>query len=505
MGKKRSVVFFVLITLVLAALCVWCTVSFPAGIETYNSVFSVVKKDPSLGGSHTGTYYPDGVISAVEYETNVNSYGAGAESAKQEYEEKYSVYGTGAIYLEKEKALNADGSVKESFQSDFLATVNAVRERYEASAIEGAKVEVVNDYTIRVTAPSSLESVTGTNGLFSTFSYTGEVTVKNGDTVLVENSDEMKVVDYVSGVTTQTADEVTYVVVNFTPAGRALIKSETASASSSATVTLNFNVGENTVINLSVDQTIDLASLYISGGGFTAETASYVAVLLNNAIHGTQTDLVLDYEDVDVQSLENVNGENTMLFIYIGLGAFALAAVVFFFVKYRWLGLANLYGYLTYAVAMVLCLAFIPLVTWGVGGVAAIIATTILLFVSNLVCFESARKIRYDGKAMTSAVKTGYKNVLWKLFDLHFVLAIASALVFAIAVSELQAFAFIFLLGVAFSGVCSLGLTRFYWAITMAFVDGEVKKDKFCNFKKKAKGVAAIAPVANETNAEVAE
>ncbi len=481
MGKKKSVVYFVLITIVLAALCVWCTLSFGAGVKKYHSVINIIQKDTTLGGSYSLTYYPEGVISAEDFQDNCSAYENDAEGLAK-YTAKYVAYGTGAIYLEKDEVLDAAGNVSEEFKNAFSSDVKALGERFEACEIEGARVDVANDYTVRVTLPRTLDDP---SSYYTYFSYTGALTMAYNETKIAGEKQDEPIGDYVTDVYSTTADGTAYVVIDFTEKGRELVKTKTESAASSSSQTsqqssnvLYFYVGDNAVINLTVSEQIDQASLYISGN-YTADSAAAVATLMKNALTGTQTDLELTAGSV--QSIESINGDNTMLFVYIGLGAFLLLTAVFFIVRYHGLGLVHLYGYLTYAVAMALCLAFIPFLHLGVGGVVAILASSALLCVSNLIAFEYAKKEYLLGKTMTSSVKTGYKKCFWRLFDLHIGLALAAVLTFAIALTELQVFAFIFLLGVLFSGVCTLGLTRFYWAITMALAK---KKDKFCNFKR---------------------
>ncbi len=465
MSKAKSAVCFVIITIVLAVLCVWCTVSFPAGVNNVHSVISTIKKDSTLGGSYTAVYYPEGVISTEMYELNAD----GSADYASRYVKK------GSVYLEKETAIDEDtGDVSAQFKENFANDVKAIVERCDAYAVPGMRVDVVDTYTARVTVPAYLEDA---ESLFAVFAYMGEVTVQAGDKVIMYGDDEMAITDYITGFSTQVFDGVYYVNIHFTEEGRAAMETATASASDTA-VTIKVMVGENAVMNFSTGETINLATLPISGS-YTDQSSRAIATVLQNALTGTQTELVM--RAGDMQLVEAVNGENTMLFVYIGLGAFLLLSAAFFFVRYHALGLVHLYALLTYAVVMAMCLAFIPFVQLGIAGIIAIVATMMLLNVGNAVVFESIKKQFELGKTMSASVKAGYKKCLWGLFDLHIVLAAAAALVFAIALTELQAFAFVFMLGALLSGICTLGLTRFYWYITMALAG---KKDKFCNFKR---------------------
>ena len=91
MGKKKSAVFLVLITILIAVLCVASTVSFPIpnSVKEYHSFVDVIKKDSAIGGGYTTVYYPEGVISAEEFENNAAAYGTDTQ-AEQKYRARYA-------------------------------------------------------------------------------------------------------------------------------------------------------------------------------------------------------------------------------------------------------------------------------------------------------------------------------------------------------------------------------------------------------------------------------
>ncbi len=474
MGKKKSAVYFVLITIVLAVLCAWCTVSFSVGIQNYHSVIGTIEKDPTLGGANVFTYYPEGVMSAEDMQLNLIGQ---PDDEKDDYLAKYIKHDTGSLYLEKEVVADEDtGKITEEWKTSFANDVKAIRERYEAFGALGTKVEVVDDYSVRVTLPDYLSDV---DNIATYFSYMGGLTVDVDGSVAIKADDDYEITHYLSGASAQYANDTAYVSVSFTDAGRIAIAAATESASSSASNTINFKIGENSILSVSVTEQIDEPALYVSGS-FTEESSRVVGILLNQAINGAQTDLAIS-EVGEIQTLASVNGANTMTFVYIVLGAFLLVSALFFFIRYHALGTAHLYGYLVYAVGMAMSLSFIPIIQLSVSGLIALLITSLTVCVSNAIAFEAAKREYALGKTMTTSVKTGYKKVFWGLFDMHIVLAIISLFIYAIAVTELQTFAFIFFLGTLFSGVCSLGLTRFFWSLTMTLWN---KKAKFCNFKR---------------------
>ncbi|MDE6274581.1 MAG: hypothetical protein K2L87_06000 [Clostridiales bacterium] len=473
MGKKKSAVFLVLITLVIAFLCAVCTVSFEYGannIKKYNSAVSIMDKDSQLGGGYNAVYYPDGVISAEEY-----------VGLDEDEKADYIAYANGSIYLEKESVCE-EGSeaIKESFKSDFSASVKAITKRYESAHIAGARVDVCDDYTVRV---SMAQGMTATGTAVQLFGYMGEFKIlygsdENSAQTIVQASEENPITDYVKGATSRMANDTAYVIIDFTSAGQELVKNATASASSDSTSTMYFKVGDNNVISLTVSQEIDQSSLAISGS-YTEETANIVAKLIDSVVNGEETSLNMTFSEARVY--EDGMGDNALMFIYIAFGAMLLASAVFAFVRYRLLGFTHLYTILTYAILMVVCLSFIPELYLGVNTIAATVIGFAILNVSNFVSFEYARKEYALGKTITSSVKQGYKKCFFHIFDLHIALAIIAFLTYFIATLELKIFALALGLAVLFSGVCTLLVNRFYWAIMMALAKN---KGKFCHFKR---------------------
>ena len=64
MNKTKSAICLVLITILIAVLCVASTVSFSYGTDgmhTYNSFIRVMDKDAGMGGGYTAVYEPEGI------------------------------------------------------------------------------------------------------------------------------------------------------------------------------------------------------------------------------------------------------------------------------------------------------------------------------------------------------------------------------------------------------------------------------------------------------------
>lgn len=492
MGKKKSVVLLVIYTLLIAVLCFICTVSFSYGTDgmyAFSSVMRMMEKDADLGlayganadagaylgGGYSAVYYPEGVISAREYRDDF------ADDPTSEEAQNYVRYPdeNGPVYLEKDVACDADGKMTNSFKTAFADALETVTARFAALRADGARVESVGGYAIRVFLPAMMD---GEYTAVNLFANTGELSLRCGTDeatatdVFSVRSDET-IADYVSAVNARSAGETAYVEFVFTDAGREKLADATSGAAETA-VTLYFYVGDALIINLSVSEAYDQNTLYISGS-YTPETAATVAVLMSTAIGGSEDDLSLTPADAYFHPA--LYGESTVWMLYLTFGIFFVAMMAFFFVRYHRLAFVHLYTYLLFLFVNILCGWAIPFVYLSVETFLAFLCASVLLCVSDAVCFESARKEYALGKTMTSSVKTGYKKCFWKLFDLHIVLAVIGFLTYAVALSSLQTAAFVFGLATVFSGLASLAVNRFGWAVMMGT---SKRQGAFCNFRR---------------------
>ncbi len=493
MNKTKSAILLTLFSLLLALLCFVCTVSFPTGNGYFNSALSLTQKSAEFGGTlvdgetyygggYSTVYYPEGVISAREYEETLG--GIADATEQNEYRDSYVVSDSGALYFDKEEVMDGGTTVSEEFKTSFANTLNLLTKRFERFGEEGTRVEVRDEYTIQVFMPK-YDSVTGSmqSVAYDTFAYTGELSVWYGAsedtaTKVLPARVNKTINDYVSSASSQVAiDGTAYVTLSFTQEGREAIKNATSGAADT-NGTMLIKVGDTSVITLTVGETIDQATLYVSGS-YTKDSASLAGVLLSTALNGGVDNLSLTRGEMF--EIPAQFGSLALTLLYVGFGVCFVGMMVFFFIRYRMLAFAHLITYLLFLFANILCLYAIPFLYLGVGSVVAFALASILLCVSNALAFEYARKEYATGKTMASSVKAGYKKCFLPVFDMHIVVAILAFIAYFIALGELSVFAFVLGLATAFSGVSTLAINRFAWAITMPF-----SKDKgaFCNFKR---------------------
>ncbi len=490
MGKVKSAICIVLTTLLIAVMCFFCTVSFGLNeIETFHSTVSLTGKDITLGnaidednyigGGYVTTYYPEGVISAKEYEDNLAAYEDPDKA--EEYKNKYMK--SGSLYLESEIASEDEGkTVSDAFKAKIEKTFRLVKERYGALRIDGMKLEILSGYALRVTLP---QIYSARNYAFQSMTYTGAVTVsvgsdeKSATTIFPENKRNAVIGDYLKGFSTRTtADGTSYVGISYTALGREIMKNQTASAESTS-VTVFIKVGDNTPVQFSVSSQIDQSTTYVSGS-FTGESAKATCVLMNSALkYGDADDLTVSYGDTI--RLPATYGGNALLLIYIAFAVTVVAMAIFFFARYGLLGFAYLFTYLLFLFSMLLCIWAIPFLYISVGSVLGLLLASVVLGVSSALPYEYARKEFATGRTMTASVKSAYKKTFWHVFDLHIVLAALAFIIYGISITGLATFAFTFGLGVGFSALCSLLVGRLQWASMMSFTP---KKGNFCRFKR---------------------
>ena len=494
MGKIKSAICLTLITLVIAVLCLICFVPFPVGsdgIHYFNPIINWAETSSDLGsyqygenaeyngGSFSIMLYPEGVISAKDYESNCEML---EEEDRAEYEEKYVSNANGSLWLEKEVVFDGD-NVSDEFKESFKKRVDILKARFERLHSEGLLLQIVDEYSVRVTLPAGVDASLAS---FIYYAYMGNLEVSFGTSltsatkVFPEAGRKVKPIsEYMKGAGVRTINGTIYVALHFTKLGQELVANATSNAESS-TGTLFFTVGGDQVIGLSVSSQINEKDLYISGS-YTEDAAKIISTVIDTAIE-FDSDIELGHMELgELYQNQAGFGKNALMFLYIALGASLLAAAIAFLVRYHRLGFATIYSLVIFVLAMLLVVWAIPALSIGMGTVTAFVITAVALCVSNAIAYENARKEYALGKTMASSVKNGYKKCFWQLLEMHLAIAVIGVIIFLIGLSELSAFGLVLTLGGLFSGIASLAINRFMWYIMMPFSKNQ---GKFCHFKR---------------------
>lgn len=523
MSKTKSVVVTTLLTIVIVALCLMCVVpefGLPFRVngayQTYNSVTSVINYGSDLGGGYSAVYYPEGVISAETYNAKKERYtvslydalkdGGATVSEDMDYAALKAAYeahkaasgdiveagkivaqadeyignykawdgkdftsdeSKAALYLELEEVCFAknDGSyvIGEEFVEDFENTVETIAKRFDKKNFSFLSVSKVNGYAIRVNVPLT---VTDADGLFTQMGYTGEFTLRGADSErpVLQGFGEHKISDYFKGASSRAAGGAGYVVLKMTSLGKDKIYDITTALTSDSTddQTLYFYVGDTQVIGLGLsDGPVDQRTLYIGGESMTADSAENIGIVIDSCINDNAVELTLTADSAITYTVGT--GDCAIAAVYIVFGAALLVLAIYSIVRYKGLGVVQIFSMLSFLVCMLMYVAFLPGMLLHVSGIFAAALTSVILALSNFYIFESVRKEFNTGKTLDASVKAGYKKALAPVLDMHILLFILGLILYFISVGEVVTFAFIFTLGVLTSGIISLLVTRFYW------------------------------------------
>lgn len=483
MGKVKSAVFTVIFTIILAVLCAMClapefTIPFNIGgnVKDYNSVLKVMSLDSNLGGGYYTYYYPEGVISSSEYHAEYEAKMNISESEAEKYAADYIEYGS--IYLEKSVWNDSSDGADEEFIQSFGKAVDVICQRYEALDLDYLKIEVVDDYSVRIEVSSEVGSPAT---VFSVMASSGDFTLRHSskNLPLLRPTKLYGMDTYFKSVSSRVSSSTPYVGFSMTDAGRKKFADITAAVADNDDSTLYFYVGETSLISLSVTETISQSTLYISG--YTdAMLASSVAAVFDSCLN--EDDIIdIDFVLGDTNAFESVVGENAVNAVYIGVGLAMLAMFVYSVLRFRGMGAAHIYGFISYMVVTVMCIGLIESIQLSYGGILAVILGGVLLTASNYYIFARIKEHFMSGKRVVASVKTGYKECLAGVIDVHILLILASLVLFFVGISEISMFGITFAIASLVSGVSSLLLTRFYFAMLMGNVRNQFK---FCNFRR---------------------
>ncbi|MBR7100022.1 MAG: hypothetical protein IKC91_02590 [Clostridia bacterium] len=542
MSKTKSVIMTTLLTVVIVVLSLMCvvpefTIPFRVnGLWTkYNSVVSVINYGSDLGGGYSAVYYPEGIVSAQDYNTQAKyyetnaidelkaagatgdtvqalkaTYTAGssrdADTALKNYEDyvgKYVAYTTAnfgedvikgvtdaAIYLEKNEVCFAEDDafvLNEEFVEEFGKAVQIMAKRFDKKNFSFLQVSKKDDFTVQVKVPYTATDV---DTLFEQMGYTGNISLRASADVSntpwwggIGNEDITK---YVKNVASSTTLGAGVVQVDFTKLGREDFYNITNTMKDNETdPKVYFYVGENEVIALDLStqkEGFDGDTVYIPvSETLTVDGAENLTIVMDSCIEQGAIDLkftVSQTVDYTVGS-----GAGAMMAIYIIFALLVLGSIAFFIVRYKGLGLAHAYALLSFLICMIMFVAFLPGMLLNASSVFAVAITAILLSLVNAYIFENIRKGFNTGKTLTSAIKAGYKSSLAPVLDTHILLFAIAFVLYFISIGEMAVFSFVFLLGALTSGIATLLLTRYYAYITRGLVVRS-QQPNFYGFKR---------------------
>ena len=490
MGKKKSVALMTLLSIVIVVLCV--ITAFPSivlpftnGINSWNPAVKQYDLGEDLGGTYYAYYYPEGIISETEYETNLKM--MEDEDEIKDYKDSYH-HLEGGLWAETDPDSNvlqkdADGNyvVMQTFADAFNKAKDEICARFAARGYSDYRVAVVGGYALRIEVPASDVNA---GSIFGVYANTGEMTLEVSDaTVEALQDKDTTITDLIKNFTVGTSYGVAYVKVNLTKAGREMLEEVKGSLTtqSEGTTALVVKVGDEAILNVYSD--------HIDGNDVKVplqyeENKDYVeaiGVLLNSALKNGGYDITFRaLTSSEIRSAEPVIGENALIAIYVALLIVMIAMIVYAIVKMGRFGVVNGYVTLAYFIIVALCFGFITEAVFevSVASLFVFLAGLVLVNLLNANVYK-AIKGEFDlGKTVESSVKGGYKKTLGGIIDIYAVLLLG-AIALLIGVAGLYTLALQTIICIVTGAFCNLLFGRF---VNYTFLSASKNKFKYFRF-----------------------
>lgn len=481
MGKKKSVVLMVLLTIVMVVLCfltVCPSFAIPGTVKIWNAAINQYDLGADLGGGYYAYYYPEGVISETEYE---NNYKMLEGEEQQEYADSYLQHK--GLYLEKESIVSGD-TVTADFQTAFDAASKEIAARYAKNGYSDYRVAIVDDYSIRVELPLS-EQNAGT--VLSQFSLTGELSMSSGGSVVDElKGKESSITDVIKNFSVKNSYEVSYIRIQFTSKGKEMVERvksglSASSESSSDATTLDLTIGGETMLSIYSDQIDDdnvvMVPLAYTNNQVYVES---LCVLLDSLYENGGFDIEFrSIANSDIRTYAPVFGENTLNALYIALAVVIVAAIVCSVVKMGGFGTVSGYMTVSYLIIVGLCYAFVTKSVFELtlGGVLVFLVGLLLVNALNVHIYNAIKSEFELGKTVESSVKKGFNKTIWNVVDVYAVLLLG-AVALLIGVAGLQTFALQAIICILAAAFCNL-----LWNRAINFVLLSASKNKYKYFR----------------------
>ena len=458
-------VLLTIVIVVLTALTVFPAFPIPGTVQKWNPVVLQYDLGSDLGGGYYAYYYPEGVISETEYNSNLAVLDG---EEKTDYEESYVQIDGSALYFSTDAKLGVteNGALTREFKDEFNAAVKEIAARFETKGYSDYRVAVVEGYALKIEIPAAEES-NKVSTTFSLLARTGELSLAKGEEKIdpanyVEG--EADVSDLIANVSIGSRYNTAYLKIEWTKAGKEMIdevkdslstSTTTSSSDSSSATTLNLLIGKDQLVQIYKDNVMDNGEVRVMFvDGYNADYLKTYEILIDSALKTGGFGVTFTADTV--RSFAPVYGENVLTLLYIALAIALLAILVLPVVKMGRFGVVSGYSSLSYLIVVAMCFAFIT------KGTLEITLGSVLLFLVGLVLVNAIQYVIYNaikaefnlGKTVESSVKGGYKKTLWGVVDLY-----ATLLLGALAL----------LIGVA--GVHTLALQALIVLVTCAFIN----------------------------------
>ncbi len=525
MKKVGSVIITTILVVAIVALAFFTVISFTysGGVSRFNSFMTEINMSSEFAGDAYSILYPDGVISAADYDLVVNPNTTDEEGYDSEKRDEYmdTYVQRGSVYVDRsvlgytddetDTTVSNPGPKEQEFKDSIAADADIIEARYSKRNYSSYSVSIQDDFTIKITVPTDFTYAeykgydeTSKSSKISAISSTIDYLAQSGELSLRQNSD-YQTNDNLISLTTD-INSLFKSISYYSSGGNYAVKIKLTSdgldtlntiltgiptddedsdddSSSSTTSYAYLFVGEqSTNITFTIGTELESKTLYFSTSD--AETARDLSILMNSVIHGNE--VTNEYNSNELNSTEVVAMTPSFgQYAPIYLGVFVLivlaAVIIASGVKYKKLGLVHIMMTAIYTLAIILCFSLLGIELSIASLFMAVLGLALLTF-SNFYCFEQIRKESDAGRTIAASVKEGYKRTISTILDMHIVLVIVAMIVALVGTGMVAACGYIAFLA-TIASYALYWFTRFIWYAIMS-----MSKDKyrFCGFSREA-------------------
>lgn len=487
MNKVKSAIITAILVAAIIVLGLFavisCDVPGSNGVEKYNGFIGSIRLGSEFTGEAYTMLYPEGVISAEDY--NLLD-----DEGKAEYDK------CDGLYVEKEKTADKD------FKSSVANDAKILAQRFGAKSSSSFSVSLVDDYAIKITLPASFSYAAYKNfeedydssarsDSLTNLSHTVQYLMPSGALAIKNSTDENaesiltyketpNFYTYFKGASVYSMGGTTALRIDLTDDGFSKLNSALIAGSGSAYL---FIGDVSLQLTLSMGSSLEDKSMM-----FTTENVSYaedLAIVIDSVINNKliTNSFNTDKAGSGTQIVTQTSSFGRYAAVYLGVVILLviLATILGNILKYKKLGIVSGLMTLVYSLVMVTALLVLD-IELTMAGVFVLVLGLALLTFTNAVVFESVRNETEAGRTIQAAVKVGYKKTVSTFLDMYIILWVVSAIVALVCVGELAACGLIFFVA-SLASYALYWFTRFMWYVLIS-----PAKDKFafCGFKREA-------------------
>lgn len=336
---------------------------------------------------------------------------------------------------------------------DMDTVVGMLRTRLDNQGYTEATVTRQGDDKVRVELPDVQDAQTAVE----TLGATAQLEFRDADDNLVLSGSDIKNAAAEYGQTDNSLSSAQhYVMLEFTPEGQQKFAEATQQIAARASEGTNYLaiVMDGEVISApTVSEQINSDSCIISGS-FDAESAQALAANIKSG------QLPFSLEQVEVRTVSATLGDEA-LSRAITAGIIGLILViVFMLLIYRLLGLMADIALLGFVGIVLIILANFH-INLTLPGIAGIILSVGMAVDANVVIFERIKEELRLGKTVRSAVDAGFNRALTAVIDSNVTTIISAVILWVLGTGTIKGFGITLFIGVVVSMLSAIFVTKF--------------------------------------------